>query len=372
MKTIEQLQNELRAFAEEMNGALEQMKEKTAEENGFNADFEQISANACRYPIEGHPMANEDEHSKKCYITMLLSVVRYEPKMLSESLLYAHRVAFGMGYLSRGENLKDEFLSAQTLTFAQLDEITVLFKDNDLRLMLIEECLIMAGAFDKNKSDAFNYIAEIAVMLNVNKKQLTFLGNMAAVILTRDMSNYKCDVANKYSMFDCYLKDICPLEKRFEMLSINADCQKARDAYSNIPQRGLFRSGFKGIVIKSSGYEVKYYMDSYDNNEILFDSVKQCAIIFRIRICDNDYQSDQTTQYTSSTAFYKPSTWGKSHTSYERISLSLCLGNTVPISELEKAFSSLKIGVKPHPLYYYDEQHAREYYIAHGGIVTED
>ncbi len=69
MKTIEQLQNELRAFAEEMNSALEQMKEKTAEESGFNADFEQISANACRYPIEGHPMANEDEHSSKLYCT---------------------------------------------------------------------------------------------------------------------------------------------------------------------------------------------------------------------------------------------------------------------------------------------------------------
>lgn len=208
MKTIEQLQSELRAFAADMNSELEQLKEQRADST-LTADFPKLSASASRYPIERHPLESHDEHTQKCYIT-LLTVARFEPEMLSESLLFAHRVAFGMYYLSGGEDLKDEFLSSQTITFEQLDEVTNLFRKSELRLMLIEECLLMAGAFDKGRKAAFEYIAQLAVMLNVDKEQLTMLSNMAAVILTEDLSQYKCEIANQHDIFACYLNKFEP------------------------------------------------------------------------------------------------------------------------------------------------------------------
>lgn len=207
MKTIEQLQSELRDFAADMNSELEQLKEQRADST-LTADFPKLSASASRYPIERHPLESQDEHTQKCYITLLLTVARFEPEMLSESLLFAHRVAFGMYYLAGGEDLKDEFLSSQTLTFEQLDEVTNLFRKSELRLMLIEECLLMAGVFDKGRKAAFEYIAQLAVMLNVDKEELTMLSNMAAVILTEDVLQSKCQIDYNSALFSCYLKKL--------------------------------------------------------------------------------------------------------------------------------------------------------------------
>lgn len=203
MRTIEEIQSELRAMALE----LEQLKQ-TKESDNLTADFRQISANASRYPIKPHPLEGFDEHAKKCYITLLLTVARFESDTLSDSLLLAHRIAFGMEYLHKGEELQEEFNTAQTLTFAQLDEITALFKDNDERLMLILECLLTAGVFTSGRQEAMEYIAQLAVLLNVGKEELVFLSNMAGVILTGDIKNYKCKVKNEYEIFNVYLKDI--------------------------------------------------------------------------------------------------------------------------------------------------------------------
>lgn len=204
MKTIDEIQSELRALALE----LEQLKQSNDAAENLTVDFKKLSANGYRYPITPHPLESFDEHANKCYLTVLLTVAQFEPEMLSESLLLAHRIAFGMNYLGEGGDLQEEFAAAQTLTFSQLDEITSLFRETDERLMLILECMLTAGAFDKGRLEAFKYIAELAVLLNVDKEQLVFLSNMAAVILTGDLGKYKCEIYNNYGkLFECYLKD---------------------------------------------------------------------------------------------------------------------------------------------------------------------
>lgn len=204
MKTIDEIQSELRALALE----LEQLKQSNDAAENLTADFKKLSANGYRYPITPHPLESFDEHASKCYLTVLLTVAQFEPEMLSESLLLAHRIAFGMNYLGEGDDLQEEFAAAQTLTFSQLDEITSLFRETDERLMLILECLLTAGAFDKGRQEAFKYIAELAVLLNVDKEQLVFLSNMAAVILTKNLDYYRCNIRNKYNFFNCYLHDV--------------------------------------------------------------------------------------------------------------------------------------------------------------------
>lgn len=204
MKTIDEIQSELRALALE----LEQLKQSNDAAENLTADFKKLSANGYRYPITPHPLESFDEHANKCYLTLLLTVAQFEPEMLSESLLLAHRIAFGMNYLGEGGDLQEEFAAAQTLTFSQLDEITSLFRETDERLMLILECLLTAGAFNKGRQEAFKYIAELAVLLNVDKEQLVFLSNMAAVILTGDLGQYKCKIKNTYEIFNVYLQPL--------------------------------------------------------------------------------------------------------------------------------------------------------------------
>ena len=209
MRSVEEMQAGLRTAMNEIQSIKDDLEQfKNAKSSGdLTADFKKISANAKRYPITPHPLSDTDEHTQKLYLTLLLSVAAYEPERLSDSLNFIHRIAYGCGYLEKGD-LKEEFTSAQILTFDQLDEATGLFRENDLRLMLIEEMLITAGAFNKGRNAAFEYISRMCQLLNVNKDEISFLSNMAAVVLTKDASNYKCNYFNTYSMFDVYLMDI--------------------------------------------------------------------------------------------------------------------------------------------------------------------
>lgn len=209
MRSVEEMQAGLRTAMNEIQSIKDDLEQfKNAKSNGdLTADFKKISANAKRYPITPHPLSDTDEHTQKLYLTLLLSVAAYEPERLSDSLNFIHRIAYGCGYLEKGD-LKEEFTSAQILTFDQLDEATGLFRENDLRLMLIEEMLITAGAFNKGRNAAFEYISRMCQLLNVNKDEISFLSNMAAVVLTKDASNYKCNYLNTYPMFDVYLMDI--------------------------------------------------------------------------------------------------------------------------------------------------------------------
>ena len=62
MKTIGEIQSELRKLCQELE-ALKQEQEAKVNE----VDLKKISAVASRYPIENHPMLNEDEHHKDLY-----------------------------------------------------------------------------------------------------------------------------------------------------------------------------------------------------------------------------------------------------------------------------------------------------------------
>lgn len=201
MKTIEDIQSELRALAQE----LEQLKEQKPA-SMQSGDFSRLSAAAARCPIPKHPLSGRDEHTQKCYMVVLLSVSQYAGEKLEESLLFAHRIAWGMGYLSRGKDLREEYLSSQRLSAADLDECTALFLDSDDRLMLVLELLLTAGCFDRGKKSGLEYIAGLCTMLKVSKDELTFLSNMAAAVLTQDLGNYKCNIRNTYSIFDGYLE----------------------------------------------------------------------------------------------------------------------------------------------------------------------
>ena len=371
MKTIEQLQSELRAFAADMNSELEQLKEQRADST-LTADFPKLSASASRYPIERHPLESQDEHTQKCYITLLLTVARFEPEMLSESLLFAHRVAFGMYYLAGGEDLKDEFLSSQTLTFEQLDEVTNLFRKSELRLMLLEECLLMAGAFDKGRKAAFEYIAQLAVMLNVDKEELTMLSNMAAVILTQDISQYRCQIRNTYSIFDCYINTF----KNKDTLSVfycKVNCQKLRDAYAKANGRDEWYHTyhFTKLQMRLCGNEIQHYLFLKDVNkgtkdDIFVDSYKmtdkKCTFLLSPEIFD-----------TWKDTYNYRGTWTEETAN---LNLDICISGWIsvtrglPISYLEKALKDKPVGVLAHPLFC-NENTIKDYFIANGGIINE-
>lgn len=202
MKTIDEIQCELRDLIHE----LELIKEERSS-GEFEIDWERISVDACAKAIKPHPLEEFDEYSQKCYMTILLTVAWLDEQRLAESLFLVHRIAFGMGYLEKHGDLRDEYIAAKTLSYKQLDELSALFADKDEKLMLILECLLIAGTFEKGRNDAVEYIAKLSELLGLTKENMVFLSNLAAVVLTQDTDNYKCNIRNEWSLFDCYLKN---------------------------------------------------------------------------------------------------------------------------------------------------------------------
>ncbi|MGN0684118.1 MAG: hypothetical protein ACI4JY_10625 [Oscillospiraceae bacterium] len=207
MRSIEEMQSSINNIREEMQSLWHDLDDLRNEKNGgaFPFDIDELAVMAKHNPITPHPLRIKDKHTKRCYITLLLSVAQFEPKKLKESLSMAHAIAYGCGYIKEG-NLLDEYTSSHMLTFTQIDEIVALFAHDDLRLMLVEEMLLMAGRFEKGLKSAVEYISQICFLLKISADELTFLSQMSAVILSGNLDLYKCGIVNKYNLFDCYLR----------------------------------------------------------------------------------------------------------------------------------------------------------------------
>jgi surface protein len=81
--------------------------------------------------------------------------------------------------------------------------------------------MLVTAEFEGGKRRALEYISELAVLLNITKEDIVFLANLARVILTQDLSEYKIDTPNNYSVFDCYLKNF---ESEFDIQLIEVPC----------------------------------------------------------------------------------------------------------------------------------------------------
>ncbi len=197
MKTIAEIQSELRKLCQELE-ALKQEQEAKAKE----VDLKKICAVASRYPIENHPMLNEDEHHKDMYLQILFSVAVLEKQNNEDGIKTICRIAYGMGYTGDFESL---LIKAQTMNFDILDECTRLFGKSELKYILLLECMLVTAEFDGGKRRALEYISELAVLLNITKEDIVFLANLARVILTQDLNEYTIDMQTNTSLYDCYL-----------------------------------------------------------------------------------------------------------------------------------------------------------------------
>ena len=290
MKTIDELQAELRLICSELEKLKESQKAETREVN-----FREIAARAERYPILGHPMVNEDEHTKDMYILMLLSVAALDDEKYEESFMTIYRIAFGMWFSGNIESL---FLSAKSMKFETLDECTRLFLNSKLRLVLLLECMMIAAGFENGKRKAMEYISQLAVMLNVGKDEIEFLANLARVVLTQDLNEYKLDVQTDTSLYDCYLVnflsefDIQFIEVPYSIIRKgrqrillhvidNADINFFIDNYKIIDEKLNIVYKFKDSynddsrteVIDLNGKIIDYYLKKYNKSNHRNDKV---------------------------------------------------------------------------------------------------
>ena len=268
MKTIGEIQSELRKLCQELE-ALKQEQEAKVNE----VDLKKISAVASRYPIENHPMLNEDEHHKDMYLQILFSVAVLEKQNNEDGIKTICRIAYGMGYTGDFESL---LIKAQTMNFDILDECTRLFGKSELKYILLLECMLVTAEFDGGKRRALEYISELAVLLNITKEDIVFLANLARVILTQDLNEYKLDVQTDTSLYDCYLVNFLSefdiqfievpymLKKQDHVLSlINFSIDEKLTFSYSLPRLGnyLAMTGFLAAVYGNNNMQKKTTVD---------------------------------------------------------------------------------------------------------------
>lgn len=202
MKTIEELQADLK----QLYADLEERRIMEQESVPQTVNFDELSSRAERYKIKNHPMSGKDEREQEMYLLVLLSVIALDDNAYEKSFSLLYRISHGMGFKG---NVQEVFLKAQQMNFNNIDEITRMFINDNVRLVLLMECIMISQSFKKEKKKATDYIAELCMLMKIEKEQIILISNIARVILTQDVKEYKCDVKNIYDIFNCY---ICPLE----------------------------------------------------------------------------------------------------------------------------------------------------------------
>lgn len=198
MKSIEELQADLKQLYAE----LEERKRMEQEATAKTVNFHEISSKAERYKMEGHPMSGRDEHEQAMYLLLLLSVAVMDDTVYETSFSLLYRIAHGMGF--KGD-VQELFVQAVQINFERIDEITRLFIKDDVRLVMLMECMMLAQSFKKEYKKAMEYVAELCILMKLEKKQITMISNIARAILMQDVKEYHCDIMNTYSVFNCYL-----------------------------------------------------------------------------------------------------------------------------------------------------------------------
>ena len=202
MKTIEELQADLK----QLYADLEERRIMEQESVPQTVNFDELSSRAERYKIKNHPMSGKDEREQEMYLMILLSVIALDDNAYEKSFSLLYRISHGMGFKG---NVQEVFLKAQQMNFNNIDEITRMFINDNVRLVLLMECIMISQSFKKEKKKATDYIAELCVLMKLEKEQIILISNIARVVLTQDIKEYKCDIKNIYEVFDCY---VCPLE----------------------------------------------------------------------------------------------------------------------------------------------------------------
>lgn len=247
MKSIEELQAELK----QIYADLEERRIMEQESVPQTVDFDELSSKAERYKIENHPMSGKSEREQEMYLLLLLSVVSLDSSVYEKSFSLLYRISHGMGFKG---NVQELFLKAQQMNFNTIDEITRMFINDDIRLVLLMECIMISQCFQKEKKKAMEYIAELCTLMKLEKKQIILISNIARAILTQDVNEYKCEIKNTYEVFDCYIIQYNPYE--------NIQCYTFGDITDKksgdwIDYKVIYLStGSDCIIFKISGYHL--------------------------------------------------------------------------------------------------------------------
>lgn len=139
------------------------------------------------FPLNQHPLKNEEEYAKEIYITLLCSIAQYDNIVSPGENNLIRRIITGIGleddiakYLKRGLEIDNELVSEFVRDFA----------DSYLSYNFILDSLVISGCDGKIDENVIEFIAELAEVLNIDREKVEFISNLALAILEQDSSKY--------------------------------------------------------------------------------------------------------------------------------------------------------------------------------------
>ena len=164
-------------------------------------------------------------------------------------------------------DIQELFLSAQQMNFSKLDECTRLFQNDDKRLLLVLECLLVSGSFDAGRKRAMEYIAELCILMKLTKDEMQFLSGLARVVLTQDISQYNCEINNTYGeLFECYLKMV---EDQFVVKVISRELISIDQIKIDFKNHELIVRGVRGFSKKTFFVGSALSRITFDENRMI-------------------------------------------------------------------------------------------------------
>lgn len=182
MKTMTQLQAELRAAAEHIENLSRELAQLQPSEQKKTLDFAHIQTIGKRYPIRDHCLVRMDADFQRQYLTLLTAPLLLESREPENGWLFLQRILCGVGCAIP---LTDLQADAASLTEQQLDTFSAAVLERGLvdALMLDGMLLFLACQGGETMRD---WLAALATLLACTLSQVQELADLAALIAGED------------------------------------------------------------------------------------------------------------------------------------------------------------------------------------------
>lgn len=259
MKTISELQQEIRTMQIELNNISEHLTDIDNELLNYKdtgkseSVYKKIYEIAEAIPVIEHPIINYDYSVKNNYFAILILIATCENNINNNQLLFLQRMIMADSQRTSIDLYMAGVgsISPEDVIFKIKDEIK---KDMTDRLIL--DMLIIANMSSVKSRKTYEIIADIASLFAIDKETLTCLSQIATAILKQDIMIIKREM--KASLIiradERYGYYLCKISGWDELLRDAREKQKAnniggvvKEFYNVLGQR-LKATGTSGII----------------------------------------------------------------------------------------------------------------------------
>lgn len=259
MKTISELQQEIRSMKIELNNISEHLTDIDNELLNYKdtgkseSVYKKIYEIAEAIPVIEHPIINYDYSVKNNYFAILILIATCENNINNNQLLFLQRMIMADSQRTSIDLYMAGIgsISPEDIIFKIKDEIK---KDMTDRLIL--DMLIIANMSSVKSRKTYEIIADIAALFAIDKETLTCLSQIATAILKQDIMIIKREM--KASLIiradERYGYYLCKISGWDELLRDAREKQKAnniggvvKEFYNVLGQR-LKATGTSGII----------------------------------------------------------------------------------------------------------------------------